>query len=493
MLIDKSWLRMAGPTILMGLVLLATSTVAAVYLRLEQTRTADVLREDVGSRRIAHDLETTIENLLTLLRDGSTQVDGLNENIRTLLAAASAHADKAEEVMLVGRLTVSFESYEQRWQEQMRRNATIGEQDVQLAMQTLSTKILPVCRQLNAFNSRQIELAEEAHAATVTWMSWGLVAVGGVAALAGLFLGYGVTRGLRRSIYQLSVRIRDAADRLGPNLPMVTLSRHSDFPQLHAQMETLIKDIEATVRELQQREREVLRADQLKAVGQLAAGAAHELRNPLTAIKMLIQANREDADQNQLPSEDLEIIEGEVRRMERCLHTFLDFARPPQPTLEKLDLSNVVTKVFALLAGRARHQRVTLQCDPPGEPLLLEADPEQVQQVLVNLVLNSLDALPNGGEVRVRMSQPHRGVVAVRVCDTGPGIPAHLMPRLFEPFVSSKDTGLGLGLVVSRRIAEAHGGNLQAANRSEGGACFELRLPVARASDCRVSATAFAT
>jgi signal transduction histidine kinase len=312
-------------------------------------------------------------------------------------------------------------------------------------------------------------------------MAWGLAGVGGVGALAGVFLGYGVARGLRHSIYQFSVRIRDAADRLGQELPTVTLVQDGDFPQLHRQMEKLVKDIEKVVQQLQQREREVLRAEQMGAVGQLAAGAAHELRNPLTAIKMLVQTILEEAAERGLPAEDLGIIEGEVRRMERCLHTFLDFARPPRPERRPFALASVVEKAFPLLEGRARHQRVALHFAPPASPVVVEADPEQIQQVLVNLVLNALDAMPGGGKLDVELCPPAEGHVKLRVRDTGPGIPPPLMPRLFEPFVSSKETGLGLGLVVSRRIAEAHGGSLGAANRPEGGACFELRLPVARA------------
>ena len=115
---------------------------------------------------------------------------------------------------------------------------------------------------------------------------------------------------------------------------------------------------------------------------------------------------------------------------------------------------------------------------PPDHAFTIEADPEQIQQVLVNLVLNALDAMPNGGNLEVELRHCADGFVKLEVHDTGPGIAPELMPHLFEPFVSSKETGLGLGLVVSRRIAEAHGGSLKAVNAPRGGACFELRLPV---------------
>src|SRR5262249_45361366 len=159
----------------------------------------------------------------------------------------------------------------------------------------------------------------------------------------GLLLGYAVARSLRRSIYQLSVHLQHAAGRLnrelvangaaaktqgGPDF-LITLEERSDLPELHRQMRGVLEEIERVVGQLQQREREVLRAEQLAAVGQVAAGVAHELRNPLTSVKMLVQSGLEQPAAG-LPPDDLAIIENEIRRMEHCIQTFLDFARPPQ-------------------------------------------------------------------------------------------------------------------------------------------------------------------
>src|SRR5205823_6142668 len=176
-------------------------------------------------------------------------------------------------------------------------------------------------------------------------------------------------------------------------------------------------------------------------------------------------------------SEDLQIIELEIRRMERCLQTFLDYARPPKPDFKPLDLAEPIRRTLDLIGGRARKQKVAVDFTPPPAPVTVTADREQIQQLLVNLTLNALDVMPRGGTLHVDLRQagPVQGEVCVR--DTGPGIAAKLLPGLFQPFVSTKETGLGLGLVTSRRIAASHGGTLRAVNQPGGCACSTLRLP----------------
>ena len=241
-----------------------------------------------------------------------------------------------------------------------------------------------------------------------------------------------------------------------------------------------IRDVtDRKIYERVQRDRDMLRAEQLAALGQVAAGVAHELRNPLTSIKGLVQVNRRELEARGLPAEDLGIIEQEIRRMERTLQTFLDFARPPHPQRRLLELEPIAERVFALIGGRAEKQQVTLRFLQPASAICVEADEDQIQQLLLNLVLNALDAMPHGGSLEVALRLPRDGQVELQVRDSGPGIAPHLLPKVFDPFVSSKETGLGLGLAVSRRVAEGHGGQLAAFNRQEGGACFVLTLVAA--------------
>jgi two-component system sensor histidine kinase HydH len=463
--------RIAGLTAFLSLLLFGVCAVTAGYLYWQLRSTGRNLSEDVGSRKAAHDLETTLENLAGLLKEGNHQVGALEERIADQLDEVTRWADKEEETRLAGQLRQSYDRY-RRW----------AKDQPERALKVIEQQTLPLCRQLRSFNAGQIEKSEAEHRRSIQQMVWGLIALGTIGSLTGLVLGYGVARVLRHSICQMSVCVRDAAGKLGAELPAVSLTTDGDLHSLREQMQEVIREIEQVVRKLQEREHEVLRAEQMNAVGQLAAGAAHELRNPLTSIKMLVQAGRERAEVGSLSDAHLALIEGEIRRMERCLQAFLDFARPPRPACRLLDLTSVVQESFALLGGRAGKQGVQLVFRPPAEPVLVEADAGQLQQLIVNLSLNALDAMPQGGTLEVLLQRTAGGEAELRVQDSGPGVPAEMLPRLFEPFVSTKETGLGLGLVVSRRIAEGHGGTLQAANRPGGGACFTLRLPLARAA-----------
>ncbi|MCC6420407.1 MAG: GAF domain-containing protein [Gemmataceae bacterium] len=255
----------------------------------------------------------------------------------------------------------------------------------------------------------------------------------------------------------------------------------ADVAFLQSVANVLAAAIERDWYERRQRERYLQRAEQMMALGQVAAGVAHELRNPLTAIKGLVQVNLRRAAVGGLPSDDLVVIEHEIRRMERTLQTFLDFARPPQPDRRRLNLADVAGRVFALVKGRAKKQGVALRVPQPDTPVWVDGDQDQLQQLLLNLVLNALDAMPNGGTVEIDLRPPRDGHIEILVHDTGPGITPDVLPKVFETFVSTKETGVGLGLPVSRRIAEDHGGNLSAYNLPGGGACFLLRLPAVSA------------
>jgi C4-dicarboxylate-specific signal transduction histidine kinase len=474
-------LRFVWPVVLISLGLIALCSFIAVFLLRQQSGVAEVMGENIRSRRAAADLEESLIDLIGLLKDRVEGVAVLHERIEKHLDRIRRYADHEEEQVLYNRLAASYDRYRRAWARIPPPRDQKHEEGLYVALGILENETLKRCQELRDHNDHRIEEGAEDHRRILRGLAWGIAGVGCTGGVAGLLIGYLVARGLQQSIRRLQVHIQDAAGKLG-QLPAIVLTGEGNLDQLHGQMQGLIGQIEEVVNRLQQREREVRRAEQLAAVGQLAAGVAHEMRNPLTSIKMLIQAGHEDAGEAKagLTIEDLEVIEQEIRRMEKSLHTFLTFARPSRPERQHLDLVGLVERTTALIRGRAERQRVSIEFHHPPAPVPFHVDGEQLHQVLVNLCLNGLDAMPAGGRLRIDLC---RSATSMEICvqDTGPGIAADVLPRLFEPFVSSKETGLGLGLVISRRIIEDHGGTLVADNSPEGGARLCIRIPSAAA------------
>jgi signal transduction histidine kinase len=482
-------LRLLAPTVLVSLALVIACLIGAWHLNQLHTNLSTELTDNVESTRAAQRLETTTDQLVQLLskhpgsaNDLAQRVADLNNQAREELEEVTTLANLEGEKKLVPQITDGLNDYFQRWDG--RQNIAPAERakyDQELAKR-LDANVVRLCKDLRDYNLDQIEQSNLQNQGIVRLLSWGLLAVGLGAPVSGLLLGYAVARSLHHSIYQLSVGIRDAAGRLNRELGSVTLEEKGDLPDLHRQLQGVLAEIERVVDQLQQREREVLRAEQLAAVGQVAAGVAHELRNPLTSVKMLVQTGLEGNGTAGLPRDDLAIIEHEVRRMEQCIQLFLDFARPPRAERRQADLAGVIHRALALVEGRARRQKVTLAADLPDHAVSLSLDPEQIHQVVVNLLLNALDALPRGGTIHVRVAEVEnpgaRGrAVEVQVRDSGPGIAPRIHERLFQPFVSSKETGLGLGLSICKQLIEAHGGTIHGDNDPEGGAVFRFTLP----------------
>ena len=459
------------------LVALCVFTAASLFNK--QAQIARVLRENVASRRAAVEMEECINNVIRLEDKRIEEVSPLHDRLREHLAEIHKVSDEPEEKKLAEQLERGFATYLERWRSLPPRNRdrAVHEGALERATLFLKSDVLKPCAEFRLYNGRRLEETTEEHERVLRQLAWGMAGVAGLGGIAGLVLGFGVARGLSRTIHRLQVQIRDAAGKLDPKAPEIVLTGDGLLIELHEEIDNLTLRIEKVVQELHEREREVLRAEQLAAVGQLAAGVGHEIRNPLTSIKMLAQAALED-EENGLTVEDLRIIEAEIRRMERTLQTFLDFARPPKPERRPIDLKAIVETVIGLTRGRADKLRVTTHLEIPPEGVVLTADGSQIQQVLVNLVLNALDAMPTGGALTMRVRR-FADRVELEVLDTGPGVAREIMPKLFQSFVSNKETGLGLGLVISRRIVEEHGGTIDAANRAEGGAIFIVRLPTA--------------
>lgn len=456
-------------TVVSCLLLAVLCGTVAFTLARELSRTATVLGEDIDSRGAAINLESSLNSLAALHDRKTPDVEPLHDQIRADLADIRRLADKEQEFLLVRQAAAEFDEY--------LRHRQAGNPPDELA-RFLREQVVPTAAALRVYNGQELRRSEEGHRRSLRQIVWGLAVVGGLGSVAGLVLGYGLARSLQRTIHQFLVRVRGASDLLGQEVPTVEWQRYGE--PLRDGGDELLRRVEQVVRKIQQREQEVRRAERLAAVGQLAAGIAHEIRNPLTSAILLLETCRRDPSAGGLTEYDLNLIEAELHRIEKSLQLFLDYARPPKLERTTVDVAAVAADALGLVRGRCEQQRVAVGFDPPPGGCRIDADRDQLRQVVLNLVLNALDVMPHGGTLGIEVGPaPGGGTIELTVTDTGAGIAPDILPRLFEPFASGKETGLGLGLVVTRRIVEDHGGTIRGANRPGGGACFVVRLPVA--------------
>jgi len=234
------------------------------------------------------------------------------------------------------------------------------------------------------------------------------------------------------------------------------------------------------LRKAQQKQKEdqqtLLRMERLSVMGETSAIVAHELRNPLVAIggfaRALLRNLPEDAPNRQYA----QIITEEVSRLERIIHDLLDFIRPQKMMRRNLPPDQIVHEVASRMHPMLDHSAVSLELDLQAGDVEVHCHPGEIQQVLQNLLLNSVQAQPDGGRVRIS-SRLLEGGVLIQVADNGPGLARDVAEKMFSPFFTTKTAGSGLGLTICAQIIKAHGGVLRGENLAEGGACFSFILP----------------
>ena len=238
----------------------------------------------------------------------------------------------------------------------------------------------------------------------------------------------------------------------------------------------LYADLRDYVRKLEESQAAMLRAEKMAAAGRLTASIAHEINNPLQSVQNCLHlAGHED-----LPPEKrreyFDLAKNELERLMKTSQRMLDFYRPGAVKMEQVDVLELLQHVLSLTSQQLRQREINVNIDLPMSLPSVYAVSGQIQQVFLNLILNSLDAMPAGGDLTVSARALENGV-EITFRDTGPGIPESHRNDIFEPFFSTKEGGTGLGLTVSYNIVTAHGGTLDLLNGHQPGACFRLFLP----------------
>jgi|GEM_PF-2473438 len=423
------------PTLLVALALLGSTAAGVAYIHRLQSVTAAIVADNIVSLRSAEELEFALRDTRSVLLQYALTADNkllerlpeLDADFLRYLVDCRRSSLTEQERNDLNEMERDYLEY-RRGIEELRRieNSAARSVAAERWADFLTKRVIPFCNAFLAHNKRSIEERAETHRMITVRLQYVLILAGLLIPLASVIVGYLASRRISQQLERSRERLR--------------------------------------------------RSEQLAAVGQLAAGMAHELRNPLTTIMMMVQTSSESE-----PA-DLAVIEEEARRMERTIQACLDFAKPPQPLRCLFDVREAVAAACRLAEGRIHRAQAELVIDQSDCPLSIWADRQQMHQVLVNLLLNAAEGVSAGGRVGV-VTRRVADTAEIRVWDNGAGIAPELLPQVFDPFFSTKPTGTGLGLSISQQIVEAHGGRIAARNRPEGGAEFIITLQCHGAPD----------
>jgi two-component system, NtrC family, sensor histidine kinase HydH len=485
--------RLTALLVALSTLFVGLGVVAAWYVSNLQHNSSEIVTNYMASVRAAYELEISVREVrrqfFRYLHYGDRKylepVPRMKERMHDWLVEAERVSYTPFEQEQMREVRTGYEHFWANY-DQFTRELPEGPNDElrQQIDRALTKEILEPAQNYQKFNEVSLNNAYRENEELAGRLIAGLVGLGIFGAAAGIAIGWLVASSFHRSMAATEVQLRTTAQQLnrvaGPYVGPDEI--HLGSGELDAAVRSVSASAAAVIERLDRSERDTLRAEQLAYVGQMAAGIAHEVRNPLMAIKILVQKAIECRTGQTFQPRDLRVLETEIVRVEQIITHFLDFARPPRIEKQVLEVRPLLERATASLEARAEQQDVHLRCLTPIEPVFLDVDAGQFQQVLYNLLINALDVLPAGGNVKVELSleQSHPEAVqtaVIQVEDDGPGLPAHLGEHIFEPFVSSKASGLGLGLSICRRIVEAHGGALRGANGPQG-AVFTMRLPV---------------
>ncbi len=359
----------------------------------------------------------------------------------------------------------------------IRANASRFSAEKDAAFRTGEGLIVKVQDMIAITTSRLAENTQKAmdQISRTKYILYGLVALG---PLVSAVLGFIFITGLTRPV---KVLVESTRKLKSGDLDHRVVDLRDEFGELAAAFNEMAGSLKEQMHKMQ-------RTEQLVVVGELAAGLAHEIKNPLAGIKVAMQVLSEEAS---LSEEDRGVVKKvgqEVVRLESLMKNFLNFAKPAKPRLAELNINNLMNTILAFYVKSRpgtpdRPNTVIIAKDLQPVPDTM-ADPMQLQQIFLNIVLNAVDAMPNGGTLGVRtFFEKGPNLIHIEISDTGKGISREHAGQIFQPFFTTKPKGTGLGLAISKQLIEQHGGSIAAAGNPSGGTVFKIQLPLKTAPE----------
>ncbi len=484
------WNRIIGPTVLVVLCWLAFGGVVAMAMYWVGRFHSQVVAETGITIQAANSMSDTLWKTMTLVLTAKPSTVAKMED-------SIADLEKQFEHYLVQAEETSYTKYEQGVSRSIRRQYADlrnqldrrltsvrrqdpGRESSDRELLAAAESITDLCRQLRKFNERLAEADVAWQGRVMTFIALTFTAILVVGAVAGVIWSFHTAAEVDSSVSQIRISLGTVDSQLKEELGRIGLDASGNLNKLREQVDLVAERIRQVVSDLQKERQKSIVASRLAVAGELAAGVAHEVRNPLTAVKLLLHAAAQNTPNRSLSERQFDVIQAEIARMEKTVQGLLDFAGPPQANRVRHDLRATINAALQLTAGLAGQHGVAVCSRLPDGPVDVNADPAQLHQVFVNLLMNAIEAMPRGGSMQVGIQRGGERQDGCRVifADSGPGIPAEVADRLFEPFITSKTNGTGLGLAISSRLVQEQGGQLTAGNGAAGGAVVTVELPL---------------
>ncbi len=481
-------MRFQAASLRLRLLLLVGGTATALLLMLSvaamlKWRAIIVEKQEQRALSVARALSASVlENLIYLDAGTPRDADALDNSINYLV-----RKDQSVRAVSVfdtqGRVISSSDLYELRYEpgpESPRPLSSLTGPFVAVYRHPtqgwVAEALLPLRTGDRTWGFLQLLLEAETTRSEITSVFWALTAATLVVVGATLAALFGL---LSRATNSLRGLVREM-DRLDPSAPLpVTLPVTADEPgALVHHFNLLVGRLAQSRRELVEAQRQLYQAEKLASIGRLASGVAHEINNPLNGIKSCLYLIQQDPRNGSQNAEHLGLIAEGLDHIESVVNKLLGFARQQSGQRVPVAVNEAVTTVLTLLSYRLRSGAVEVALDLDPDVAPVNGDPQLIEEVLMNLILNSFDAVKERGRIEVATGNEGNHV-HIRVADNGGGIPQEDLAKIFDPFFTTKEPGkgTGLGLSVALGIVEAHGGTISVESRPGTGSSFTVRLP----------------
>lgn len=341
------------------------------------------------------------------------------------------------------------------------------------ALQIYDISVPIIARELGSIGYLRLGITKKFLIETLKGVKRKLYLLSSIIVLSGIMAGLWMARKIIRPVLILNQGVkRVGRGELGAE---VELEGEGEIKELSVAFNEMSRKLKESVDAIKTAQENLIRTEKLYALGEFSAGLAHEIKNPLTSIKMLMQTVKEK--NHALCAADIEIIEGEINRIDRIVKEFLAFARPAKAEFISTDINELLKEVITLSRPKMEQSNINLIEELDYGIPQVKAHPDEMRQVILNIVLNAIQAMERGGTLKVTSSAGD-GTVSACIYDTGPGIPDENLNRIFDPFFTTKEDGTGMGLAIAFNIVREHGGQIEVDTAPDRGTIVSILLPI---------------